>query len=232
MNQHIEGAGGASSRPRLAGGLPDIREAARHLGSEWVREEGRVVRNPHVPWEEGMRRTITAVTSQGLLLAGVLGRAAVYKKLLGDPLYEINARGETPLLSIGVRGRSPRDVDVLGGRYEGEVNDDNPHIPDPGVGLMIERTKSGGWAFIKDTRERVPLDPFILAPVEGETIYGLPCVTVRPATHMALLMHPNLREKDILARELLGEVLPQEEKDLLQSRAYQEFTSLLSEYYS
>jgi len=198
---------------------------------EWVLYGGREVRNPFISSEEGMRRTVTAMTSQGLLIVGSLGRAAIYNALLHDPMYEFTARGESALMSDQPGGRQgPRDVDIMGGEYTGHFSDYFPHRPDNGAAHMITRDQNNDWVFTNRVGNRVYLEPSLFESVNGETLYDVPCVTVRPATHVALITSRSLCPKDILARQLLEGVLPAEERALLETSLYREFESILLSY--
>jgi hypothetical protein len=195
--------------------------------------DGREVSNPFIPSEEGMKKTISEISSQGLLIVGSLGRAAIYNKLLGDPMYEFHARGQDVLMAPVIESSSrlrPRDVDVVGGEYTGPLSDYFPHTPDTKATRMITKEQDGRWVFTYKSGEQVSLDPSLFQPVEAETIFQTPCLTVRPATHIALLTSRSPRPKDIQAKELLEGVLPEEDRQLLTTDLYKGFESMLLRY--
>ncbi len=190
--------------------------------------------NPWIASERLFERSIRRVNSQGLLIIGSVGRAVVFNEFAGDPLLEIRARGESPIEAYYSPGRNrPRDIDVIGGKPEGERRSYWPHTAGNDAFEGLVRDGGGGWSFVRWYRGdklKYPLDPIIFEPFKGRTIKGIECVTVRPATHVALLI-PRLgghrRENDELANDLLMKVVPPEEKELLRSEGYQEFIGYL-----
>lgn len=167
-----------------------------------------------------LRQTLEAVHTAGGLVIGSIGRAAIYEHMGLNPFLEYEARQQQPLVTATGK---PRDVDVIGvsdrgGRFKGL-----PHFVDPSpyqvLGRDLEKRQEGVWRFKGFSGPAQDINERCFEPFEAE-IMGVPCVTVRPATHMALLT-PKPRYK--IAYELFRDHLPEDEQAFLFSGAYRPF---------
>jgi len=189
------------------------------------------------PSEANLRSNIQNVNARGLLVVGSVGRAAIFQSITGCAMLELNRRGEQPLVAshIVYRQGVPRDIDIIGGKApDKEMPPPYPHhIDDRGFynqNIQFSKTATGWQLSIDPTRDHPfthQLDPVMFDPVHSETILGIPCDTVRAATHYALLQSRSQRPNDQLAQELLMQVMPEAEKDLLQSQPYLDLCNYL-----
>lgn len=142
-----------------------------------------------------------------IIIAGSLGRAALFNRYLYNPGFEYTRREETPLM-----GQSkPRDIDVIGNvsltgllevPHEVDIRAYNNDF------FSIDYEEPGAW-YLRSARygfeER--LDEKVMAPVHGHTVFGIPCRTVGLQTHLNLFgTRGNLRDKDIASRAALMEL--------------------------
>lgn len=151
-----------------------------------------------------------------LRLVGSLGRAAWFDKVLGDPLAEYKARGENPLRD-GL-GRL-RDIDIIA---EDGTTTDGPHPLDAMAfhNSSVDVLRNGEeWVLRSEDRGfEARLDPKVMEPVHGKTVYGVPCRTLPWQTQIALCEAKGvLRFKDDLGMRALrqagrtsGQALPEE----------------------
>jgi hypothetical protein len=172
---------------------------------------------------------IELVNSRGLLVVGSLGRAVTFNALAGDSQAEFKYRNETPLIGSG----RPRDIDIIGGPIDPEeLSSFLPHEVDHrgcfNAEVQIGRA-AGEWYIQRMLPGRTwsvrALDSAIFSPVKGHTVLDIPCTTVRPATQWVLATGRAMRRKDKLAQTLLGLVMPEEDRYLLTTPAYQELAA-------
>jgi len=64
---------------------------------------------------------------------------------------------------------------------------------------------------------------FALYP--GQTVFGIGCPTASAALHYVLLANNPMRPQDKLPRELLMDVMPPEEKALLETEPFEQLLS-------
>lgn len=185
------------------------------------------------PSEVCLRTNLNRLFALGVPLVGSLGRAATYAELVGDPLHEFTDRGEDPLLQDGTM---PRDIDVVGWKVPApERALYSPHYVDDEAFdyETVRLARDGGdWRLTlypgMPEQQEFGLDASLFALRRGVTILGAPCYTMRPATHFALLSGCNPRIKDVNNQWLLRDVMPQKEKDLLDTPEYETLLSGLS----
>lgn len=193
---------------------------------------------------EELARSIALAKDLGMLVAGSVGRTVIYNRS-GDPECEYRERGQDPLLSPHSRtlrdGRigtvlEPRDVDVLGWsvsdpRADGLVHklDDMPFFTN--YRSQVYRM-NGVWRVAINAPEigvqrSIEVDPRVFVPYIGLAMGSIPCVTVGPATHHALLTSPEPRSTERIAQRLLWEFMTTEERALLDTDPYQEVIEML-----
>ncbi len=193
---------------------------------------------------EELAKSIGLAKDLGLLVVGSVGRTVIFNRV-GDPLREYGERGEDPLLSPQTRtqhdGRTgtvmePRDADVCGWS-----------VTDPRAYKLVHKLDDmpfftnyrhqvykmdGTWKVVVNAPEsgvqrRIDADPKIFIPYIGLAMGSIPCVTVGPATHYALLASSQPRAKEKLAQRLLWEVMTPEERAELDTGPYQEVIEML-----
>jgi len=165
------------------------------------------------------------IAHKGGLVIGSLGRAGLYSDVFGNPLHEFEARGEDPL-GNAVKAR---DIDVIGVGDErqadfGPFELDNTCFADNQAFLVHD---GGNW-FLEGKRQKFsePIHPDVMEPQEVETVFGIPCITVRPQTHLALYgLKGFLRAKDIETAKVLV-ALSEEDPYPLPDELYEPFDRL------
>jgi hypothetical protein len=176
---------------------------------------------------EALAAELEAITSYDpqVYIAGSLGRAVIFAKHGLSPVVEYEVRGQHPL----GHGSKPRDIDVIG--------------IDPAVDVDFEPFAVDRTAFAKDVAAIVregdswflvskvanyseQLHPDIMEPVEGNTIFDIPCRTLPLDTHRNLFdLAGHTRAKDHVARKLLTSV---ESTDRLPAELFKPFEELRS----
>jgi hypothetical protein len=140
-------------------------------------------------------------------VVGSIGRSAVYGRLLGDPLYEFNVRGQGPLHL----GNRPRDIDILG-------NSDLSAQALTPFEVDAEAYSRPYFKFVPDGNDwflvgehhnfAEPLRPEVMEPFEGQGVFDIPTITLPPKTHTVLYgLQGRVRNKDIRTQALLKEVI-------------------------
>ncbi|HZP55172.1 MAG TPA: hypothetical protein VFB03_00145, partial [Candidatus Saccharimonadales bacterium] len=158
------------------------------------------------------------------LLVGSLGRAAIYKKVFDHSDAEITAMGQ----SVTSRGQEARDIDYARlsiGYPRGPFMVDIPFRPG-NLGVNLTYTDEVWVLSSKGFEER--LSPSVMEPIAGETVYGAPCMTVHPQTHLALVESDGvLREpQDRVARHLLLKALDAKVYPEVPTELYEPFERL------
>lgn len=136
-------------------------------------------------------------------LAGSLGRAVIFGRILGDPFHEYGERGQNPLVAESVA----RDIDLITGAPAAAANYEPFHVDTTGFAspfFSIE-TQDGEWFLVASYHDFAePLHEDVVCPVQGETVFGIPSVTVPPQTLLALYGNKGqMRPKDIRSQQLL-----------------------------
>ncbi len=144
--------------------------------------------------------------NSGTVIVGSLGRAAAYNSVGLSPVLEFEARQQTPLASES----SPRDVDAM--KKNSAIEGCYPFPIQTGVfddeKVRIDSQSGDAWLTSTLLGFAEQLHPDIIMPIEGETIFGIPCITLPLRTHAELFgMRGYIREKDILTRSVVRKQL-------------------------
>lgn len=151
--------------------------------------------------------------SDATRLVGSLGRAVIYGEVLGNPNYEYQQRQQDPLR----RDHTARDIDLV----SGQALDPGGYEPFPvdasvfASPFMQIEVQDGEWFLTSSLHGFAePLHEDVVAPVIGETAFGIPAVTLPPHTLLSLYGRKGqLRRKDQVTKDLfqaLCEDLPPE----------------------
>ncbi len=143
-------------------------------------------------------------------------------------MFEYDLRREQPLRA---KGGLARDIDVIsdaegvGGRdpyyADGEVwNSDEARLRREGDQWYLSSQK---YHFFEPVHEAV------MEPLEGTTVFGIPCLTVRPQTQVAAYgLSGLIRAKDIRTRRALQNSIVSQEENPLPDQYYEPFRQLAS----
>lgn len=146
-----------------------------------------------------------------MLVVGSLGRATVFSSLLGDPEFEYTARGQHSLFA----GDTARDIDVIGAEHDFVVRT-LPFWVDAtsyDIGGTSIAKHGSDWVISVDGHYEAALHPSTMEPIEAETIYGIPCMTLPAETQLALLrVRGKFREKDVQTFSLLANLIDGRER--------------------
>ena len=141
-----------------------------------------------------------------ILVVGSLGRATVFNTVRRNPYFEFIERRQHPLYA----GNTARDIDVIGAEHE-VVERTLPHWVDAtsyDIGGTQVAQENGEWHLSVDGHCHATLHTAVMEAIEGETIYGIPCVTIPVETQLALLkVRGKFREKDVQTFSLLSDVI-------------------------
>lgn len=158
---------------------------------------------------ERMQANLDYARAEGMLIVGSLGRAAAFNALGQNPALEFEMRG-VPILGTPAR---PRDADTIGGSLEEWLPHDS--LLDPGMFSELITEENGVWK-ITSRKQEVTAAPWVFAATEGRTVLDMPCLTVRPATHL-LLLEPARPKRYLAVGKLLYEAMPPDEQELLRT---------------
>jgi hypothetical protein len=136
-------------------------------------------------------------TEPDAYLVGSLGRAVLYGEAYDDPYKEYELRKQVPLAA----SIKPRDIDLIG--TTAYLEDLQPYPMDTvafnGTEVAIVKDGDDWWLNSEERGFSERLHPAIMEPVQGMTIFDIPCKTLRAQTHLALYRaRPNsmLRKHD------------------------------------
>lgn len=171
---------------------------------------------------ENLRNDLVVARDVGALVIGSIGRAVSFRDCLGDPNFEFKARSEDPLGSP----RKPRDVDVIGDPDSESIGYMDFFMFDE----TIVKTSNRGWKIhhhtgFEPTKIHWPAS-WVFEPVEGLTVFDLPCLTVRPATHHLLIEAARKRHYPRI-RDILYRRMPDKERALLHTPEAQAVREIL-----
>ncbi|SRR3990167_11204785 len=159
--------------------------------------------------------------SPDTLLVGSLGRAVIYGSLIGNTRYEFDKRSQHPVDA----GERSRDIDVIAHTDFGDLTP-----------FDVDATFNGRWAtiiqdgedwYLVSQKQRTAdlLHPAVMEPIAGETVFGIPCITVPARTHVELFgLKDAIRPKDLAARQLLAMTMNEDEQ--LPDELYSPFKKL------
>ena len=184
---------------------------------------------------DAFRHNMDVLFERKIQVGGSIGRAVIYDALVGDAAREFTRRGERwPLWQYTsvLRDIDPLDPDMpseVAGCFRPEHPIDTAAFDN---GRKRIRRIGDTWhvAIYPDTpHERaMTVSGELCTPWVGNTIYGIPCRTVRPAMHRALLASADMpRAKDRIAKEVLDEVMPADDTVLMHSDEYVALEALL-----
>jgi hypothetical protein len=182
----------------------------------------------HTP--EALREELSVLSERypDALLAGSLGRAAIYHDVAGTAEVEYLVRDQMPIQTY--RGE-PADIDLINGYPSIEEDGFGPFGVDVGtlnssqVSIVFE---DGQWILRSDNRgyEEI-LDSRVFEPMQSQTVYGAPCTTVPAQTHAALMgINGTIRPQDEQATRLLKDVLISGKTRTLPDVLYEPFEEL------
>jgi hypothetical protein len=134
------------------------------------------------------------------IFLGSLGRAVIYNRLYANPHAEFEARGQTAERKVENGEELARDIDIIGAEAE-RVGETAPFQVDFKAfdSRHVSFKRQGEDWFLVSERCGIyePLHPDVMQPVEGESAYGAPVVTVPIRTHLAAFgLKGDLRPKD------------------------------------
>lgn len=155
----------------------------------------------HTPSQLNLELTSLHETTPDARIVGSLGRAVHHNLAYGDAYREFSARKESP---YHVRALA-RDIDIVTPHTDivpAIFPIDSDAFRNAEVGL--EHDGDTWWLTSPERNFAEPLHPDVMRPISGQTIDGIPIITLPWETHLALTSARGpLRSKDKLSAGLL-----------------------------
>lgn len=181
----------------------------------------------HTPYVLAEEIDFIYQTSPDALLVGSLGRGGVYSALIGDAEHEYRSRRQQPIQNF--EGYAA-DLDMINApaSLEGGLSPFSGDLKSFCGRQVTLAVVNGSWVLGSENRGFwAEVDERVMEPTVTTTVYGAPCRTLSPQTHLKLLgITGTIRKQDEIARGILDKTLTERRVATLPANLYEPFDEL------